>query len=335
MTALVTGGAGYVGSHVVRTLRNLGLRVVVIDRLDPGRAESLPDDVPLMVADIRDRAAVRRCLREHAVDTVLHLAAEKSVAGSMADPGPTFSTNTAGTLTVLQAMLEESVYRLVFSSTCAVYGPSDDVPINEDVQVQPMNPYGESKAQAEAIIRWFSRAHGLRAVTFRYFNAAGADPAGDLGESWDVAENLIPRALRSAALGIPLEIYGTDYPTPDGTAIRDYVHVTDLAAAHASAVQLLAAGEASRTLNLGTGTGASVRDVVDTVRRVTGRTLHVVAGRRRDGDAAAVWADPGRAAAVMGWRAERTLDEMVGDAWRWHMRSHAGEGRGFAAAPSA
>ena len=318
MTILVTGGAGYVGSHVVAALVALDQRVVVLDRLHPGRATAVPEGTPLVVGDIRDEGLIRRILRDHRVEAVIHMAAQKSVSASMREPGVTYSTNVGGTLALLDAMVGEGVDRLVFSSTCAVYGTPSSLPVDELTPIRPENPYGDSKAQAESIIRWYGDIHGIRSASLRYFNAAGADPDRGLGEPWESVENLIPRVLRSAADGTPIHVYGTDYPTPDGTAVRDYIHVADLADAHLGALQYLAGGGVPVTLNLGTGLGASVGQVLAAARLVTGRRIDAVDAPRRPGDPAAVWADARRAAQILGWHALRPLEEMLVDAWRWH-----------------
>ncbi len=325
VTILVTGGAGYIGAHTVRALRERGERVVVLDLATTGDPAAVPSDVPFVRGDVRDGALVEEALRAHRISAVIHFAAEKSVARSMASPGPTFGTNVGGTLALLEAMVAAGVDRLVFSSSCAVYGTPGRLPIDEEAPLGPDNPYGESKAIAERMIAWFGRLSPIRSVVLRYFNAAGAHPAGDLGEDWRDAENLVPAVLRAAWTGMPVSVFGSDYPTPDGTAIRDYVHVVDLAEAHLAALDHLAAGRPSETLNLGTGTGSTVREVIETARAVTGRPIPTRDAPRRPGDPAAVWADPSRAAAILGWRARRELAEMVASAWAWH-RAHP-EGR--------
>lgn len=318
MTTLVTGGAGYIGSHVVRALVDRGDRVVVLDSLRSGRRSAVPAGIPFRQGDVRDRATVDDLLSSHDVDSVVHLAAAKSVAASMTDPGATFANNVTGTLTLLEAMAAAQVDRLVFSSTCAVYGMPERLPVDERAPIRPENPYGESKAMAERLIEWFGRVHGLRAVMLRYFNAAGAHPEGDLGEDWGDAENLIPVVLRAAASGGAVSVFGTDYETPDGTAIRDYVHVVDLAEAHCAALDYLAADGPPLTVNLGTGTGWSVLDVVEVARSVVGHPIVARHEPRRPGDPAEVWADPRRAAEALGWRSRLDLRDMISSAWRWH-----------------
>ena len=318
MTVLVTGGAGYIGSHVVMALVDRGDQVVVFDSLSTGRRSAVPDPVPLVEGDIRDVELLEETIHAHAVGDVIHLAAQKSVPASMLAPGPTFSTNVSGTLAVLEAMTTGGVDRLVFSSSCAVYGVPDHLPIHEGSPIRPENPYGESKAQSERLIEWFERPSDLRSVRLRYFNAAGAHPGGQLGEPWQQAENLIPVVLRAAFTGEPVVVFGTDYETPDGTAVRDFVHVVDLAEAHLLALDHLAAGGDGLVLNVGTGAGASVLQVIETARRVLDRPIRVVHAPRRAGDPPAVWADSQRAASDIGWTANHDLESMIADAWRWH-----------------
>jgi UDP-glucose-4-epimerase GalE len=314
----VTGGAGYIGSHTVRALRASGASVVVLDDLSRGRPEAV-GDAALVVGDIRDEALVRQVVRDHHPSAIVHLAARKSVEESVGDPGVYFSVNVAGTLNLLEAAISERVGAFVFSSTCAVYGEPSRLPVDESAPVAPGNPYGESKAMAERMLAAFERAYGLPWLTLRYFNAAGASPAGDLGENWADATNLVPLVMRVAAGVSPaLDVFGTDYPTADGTAIRDYVHVDDLAEAHVAAVEHLLAGGRPAVLNLGTGRGTSVAEVVESARRVTGAAIPTRDCGRRPGDVAAIWADPTQANALLAWSARRDLDEIVRTAWRWH-----------------
>ncbi len=323
MRVLVTGGAGYIGSQTTRLLRSAGHEPVVIDTLEHGHAAAIPG-VELVVGSIADGSLVRQVLADRRIEAVLHFAALKSVEESVAEPGRYFEANVGGSATLLRAMEATGVRRLVFSSTCAVYGEPSRVPIDEDAPTRPENPYGESKALVERMLPWFEPA-GLSAVTLRYFNAAGAEPDGAFGEDWDRAPNLVPVAIRSAlGYGPPLRVFGTDYPTPDGTAIRDYIHVVDLADAHIRALGYLADGGQAVTLNLGTGMGSSVRAVIAAVQEATGRAIDVQEAPRRPGDPAAVWADPSRAAAILGWRARYGLEEIVASAVRWHRAHPAG-----------
>ncbi|MGD9702009.1 MAG: UDP-glucose 4-epimerase GalE [Acidimicrobiia bacterium] len=319
MTVLVTGGAGYIGSHTVRALRAEGRDVVVLDDLSTGYREALPADVALVVGDIADTALVSRIVAEHGVDACIHFAAKKSVADSMQWPGRYFQVNTAGALELIEALQESGVRRFVLSSTAAVYGTPSVVPVTEDLPLSPESPYGESKLLVERMLRWFDVCHGFRSVSLRYFNAAGAAPDGSIGEDFAQVQNLVPLVMKAVlGKGPALELYGTDYPTPDGTAIRDYIHVDDLASAHVLAVEHLERDGASDILNLGTGIGSSVKEVISVTERITGKPVPRVERPRRPGDAVAVYADNARAEKVLGWSPTRTLDDIIESAWRWH-----------------
>jgi UDP-glucose 4-epimerase len=327
VSVLVTGGAGYIGSHTVRELVEGGRDVVVLDNLEHGFAAAV-GDVPLVVGDVRDRALVDKTVAEHGVDAVVHFAAYKAPGESMADPGRYFENNTCGSLALLEALVAAGVERFVFSSTCAVYGTPSVLPVAEDHPLGPESPYGESKAMVEQMLRWFDACHGLRSVSLRYFNASGAADDGAIGEDWSATTNLIPLAMK-AALGHrpPLEVFGLDYPTPDGSAIRDYVHVVDLSRAHVLALEHLEAGGSSEVVNLGTGVGSSVLEVVAAAERAGGVQVPWTASPRRPGDPVAVYASYARAASVLGWAPTRGLDEIVASAWRWHSthpHGHAG-----------
>jgi UDP-glucose-4-epimerase GalE len=320
---LVTGGAGYIGSHTSRLLHELGHHVVVLDRAD-ATAGSAVAPIAAVRGDVGDARLVASVLAEHEVDAVVHLAGDKSIETSLADPGAYFANNVVGTLTLLRAMVDAGVARLVFSSTCAVYGPDAEPPFTESSHVDPQTPYGESKLIVERILHWFDQAHRLRSVSLRYFNAAGAASDAMLGEDWTTGVNLVPMVMKAAAGLLPLlTVNGRDYPTPDGTAVRDYVHVEDLARAHAAALDFLEAGGSSEILNLGTGRGASILEVVAAAERASGQVVPIAFGPRRPGDLAAVWADSTRARERLGWRAELDLDAIVGTAWRWHARGVA------------
>ena len=340
MRVLVTGGAGYIGSHTVSRLVADGHTVSVLDSLEHGYPAAVAG-VPLHVGDVRDTSLVGELLREHRSEAVIHFAASKSVGESVADPGRYFDVNVTGSLSLLRAMAETGVRRLVLSSTCAVYGTPDDLPVAESSPIRPENPYGESKYLMERMASWFEGAHGLRSATLRYFNAAGAALDGSNGEDWRHAENLVPVVMKAAAgRKAAVDVFGTDYPTPDGTAIRDYVHVLDLADAHVLALEYLIDGGRGATVNLGTGQGASVLDVVAAARAATGRPIETRERPRRPGDPSAIWADGRLARAILGWEPRYDLDEIVASAWRWHTSHPDGygtsaiEGRSTGATPS-
>ena len=321
MTVLVTGGAGYIGAHTTRALGAAGHDVVVLDSLELGK-RSMVGKVPLVVGNIADEGLVAAVVAEHGVDSCIHFAAYKAAGESMEQPGRYFANNVGGTNALLASLQRCGVGTIVFSSTCAVYGTPEHLPVTEETPVHPESPYGESKLLVERILAWYEACHGLRSMRLRYFNAAGAAADGTIGEDWAMTLNLVPLAMK-ALLGArpPLAIFGTDYPTRDGTAIRDYIHVDDLADAHVRALEHLLGGGAGATLNLGTGTGSTVREVLAAAERAAGRPVPAVEVDRRPGDPAAIWADTERAEALLGWRAKRSLDEIVGSAWAWHSRS--------------
>jgi UDP-glucose-4-epimerase GalE len=318
---LLTGGAGYIGSHTAKALVAHGIEPVILDALTTGTRQAAGWGT-VVPGDIGDRALVRRLLREHPVDGVIHFAASAYVGESVAHPREYFHNNVANMLALLDELLDAGVLQVVFSSSCATYGVPDTLPITEDHPQRPVNPYGESKLFGERMLAAYGQAYGLRWVALRYFNAAGTDPDGELGENHDPETHLIPLVI-DAALGRrgTLEVHGTDYPTPDGTAVRDYVHVTDLADAHVRALDYLRQGGTSLALNLGTGRGASVRDVAAAVESHAGRPVPTVERERRPGDPPVLIADPTRAREVLGWRpAHSDLDEIVRTAWAW--RTH-------------
>jgi UDP-glucose 4-epimerase len=331
MRILVTGGAGYIGSQTARRLADAGHEVVVLDDLRRGHRSAV-GELSLVVGDVRDGALVGDVLRRQAIEAVIHFAALKSVEESVADPGRYFDNNVGGTNNVLSAMARTGVRRVVFSSSCAVYGTPDDSPVDETASVRPINPYGESKLLSERLLPSFEAAHGIRFAALRYFNAAGASDDAAHGEDWTDAPNLVPVVLQAAAGRRPaVQIFGTDHDTPDGSCIRDYIHVLDLADAHLRALEVIDTTDASLTVNVGTGVGASVLQVVDAARRITGRPIPAIRAPRRAGDPAAIWADTTRAEQVLGWRATRTLDDIIGSAWRWH----SAHPDGYGAPPSA
>lgn len=317
-TVLVTGGAGYIGSHTVRALRAAGRSVVVLDSLELGEADAVLD-AELVVGNIADGDLVGRVLRDHDVSAVVHFAAYKSVGESMTSPGKYWRNNVAHTVELLEACQSAGVEQFVFSSSCSVYGSPEQVPVTEDARIAPESVYAETKATVERMLRWYEVTGSLRSVSLRYFNAAGASADARIGEDWDFSINLIPLAMKAVLLGDRrLQVFGADYDTPDGTCIRDYIHVDDLADAHVKALGYLAAGGATAQVNLGTGVGSSVFDVLRTTEKVCGREVpHDVVGRR-PGDPVSTFADPTSARELLGWTAERGLDEIVQTAYDWH-----------------
>jgi UDP-glucose 4-epimerase len=323
---MVTGGAGYIGSHAVRELRDAGHRVTVLDDLSQGHRAAVPADVPMVTADLGDAAAVEQALG--GADAVMHFAGRLSVAESVADPFRYYSNNVAKGLVLLSVMEAAGVRRIVFSSTCATYGMPVRVPMDEDHPQAPINPYGTTKRVFENALADHARAGRVRAVALRYFNAAGCHPDGSLGEDHDPEEHLIPRAIDAALGRTPeLTIHGEDYDTPDGTCIRDYIHVRDLAGAHLLALEALDRGEAFKAYNLGTGAGVSVREVLKSVERVSGRKVPARVGRRRPGDPPRLVASAERAARELGFRPTHpALDDIVETAFRWREAHPGGYG---------
>jgi UDP-glucose-4-epimerase GalE len=321
MRVLVIGGAGYIGSHTARVLRRHGHDVTIYDNLSTGH-DFLAQGFELIVGDIADANKLRAALDR--VEAVVHFAAHAYVGESVNDPRKYFRNNVAAALTLLNTAMDAGVRRFVFSSTCAVYGTPSKVPITEDAIQQPINPYGVSKLFFENALEAYDRAYGLRFAALRYFNAAGADESGEIGELHDPEPHLIPLALAATSSGArPLQIFGTDYPTADGTCIRDYIHVNDLAEAHALALHRLGRGQSSFAANLGTGEGHSVFDVVKAVEEATGRHVNLVKGPRRAGDPPALVADPTRAQQLLQWKATRSLRAIVATAWNWMQRASA------------
>ncbi len=318
---MVTGGAGYIGSHAVRALVDAGHAVAVLDDLSAGHAAAVPAGVPLVRARIHDRHAVRQLLADHRADAVMHFAARLAVGESVQKPLDYFENNVTGTLAVLEAMRDAGVRRFIFSSTCAVYGEPSTVPIAETHETRPINAYGETKLAIERVLPHLERAHGVTWVALRYFTAAGAHPDGATGEDHADEIHLIPLAIRAATGGTPLRVFGEDYPTPDGTCLRDYIHVMDLADAHLRALEALDRGAPSAAFNVGTGTPHSVRAVIDTVSRVVGKAVAWESAPRRPGDPAVLYAAADRARNELGWRPKYTeLEVIVRHAWQWHSR---------------
>jgi UDP-glucose-4-epimerase GalE len=320
LNILSTGGAGYVGSVSADAVASAGYKPIVFDNLSTGRRE-LAEPHLLIVADLEDKRATRETLETFAIEAVLHFAGSAYVGESIANPRKYFQNNVANTISLLDAMLDCGVKRIIYSSSCAAYGIPAKVPITEDAPQHPVSPYGESKLMAEKVLSRYGEAHGLQWLALRYFNAAGATTRR--GEPHDRQERLIPRAIQAVLTGKPVDVFGTDYPTSDGTAIRDFVHVVDLAAAHLRALEYLQAGKGSRTFNLGTGEGHSVRQVLAMIEKVTGREVPQRTADRRAGDPPVLVADPRAAREALAWTPQHSsLHEIVASAWAWHSSSH-------------
>jgi UDP-arabinose 4-epimerase len=318
---LVVGGAGYIGSHTCLALAEAGHTPVVYDNLEEGHEWAVQFG-PLIRGDLSDGNLLRETLKDQKIDSVIHFAAYAYVGESVQNPRKYFANNVCNTLDLLDAMVDIGVRNIVFSSSCATFGVPERIPIDEAVSQSPINPYGETKLMVEKALRWYGEAYDLRWTALRYFNAAGADPEGRIGESHDPETHLIPLVIE-AALGTrgPIQIFGTDYPTPDGTNIRDYIHVLDLADAHIRALDTLNSGGESQALNLGIGRGYSVREVIQSVARVSGRDVPFEEGPRRPGDPPELVADATRAREVLGWSPKFTeFDAIVKTAWDWHSR---------------
>ena len=316
---LVTGGAGYIGSHACKVLARGGYQPVVFDNMSRGHRTAVRWG-PLVEGDLTERDKLVTTLEHHRISAVMHFAAFAYVGESVTDPARYYANNLVGTLSLLETMREAGVDKLVFSSTCATYGAPTEVPIRESLPQRPVNPYGETKLAIERALHWYGEAYGLRSVSLRYFNAAGADPEGEIGEWHEPETHLIPLVLEAAIGGRQqVDIYGTDYPTSDGTAIRDYIHVQDLAEAHLLAFQHLVGGRRSVALNLGTGRGHSVREVIRAAEVASGKPIACRETARRPGDPPVLVADPSLAAEVLGWRTRISdLDTIVCTALAWH-----------------
>jgi len=315
VVVLVIGGAGYIGSHACRALKKSGHQVIVFDNLSTGY-ERLAKGFEFVRGDVLNTDDLKKVLPR--VEAIMHFAAHAYVGESVTNPRKYFRNNVEGGLSLLNTALDAGVKRIIFSSTCAVYGEPAKVPIEENIPRQPVNPYGVSKLFFEQALEAYDRAYQFRYASLRYFNAAGADDSGEIGELHDPETHLIPLGLRAAAgLGPELQIFGSDYPTPDGTCIRDYIHVNDLATAHVKALEYLAAGQPSVAVNLGTGVGASVQEVIDEVEKVTGKKVPHKKVPRRQGDPPELVANPKKAQSLLNWKAERGLDNIVATAWKW------------------
>ena len=322
MAILVLGGAGYIGSHAARALRRSGYEVMLYDNLSTG-FRRLAQGFELVEGDIADEARLRPVLAR--VDAVMHFAAHAYVGESVENPRKYFQNNVVGALSLLNSALDAGIRRFVFSSTCAVYDIPGQIPIAEQTPREPVNPYGASKLFFENALEAYSRAYGLRSVKLRYFNAAGADESGEIGEIHEPETHLIPLALAASTENGPeLQVYGADYPTADGTCLRDYIHVNDLADAHVRALQYLEKGGDSLAINLGTGRGHSVLEVIQAVESTTGRPVRRKIGSRRPGDPPVLVADPAKAQRVLGWTAKRNLGDIVSSAWTWMQKDSSG-----------
>ena len=323
---LVTGGAGYIGSHAALALTSAGYEVVVLDSLVYGHAAIVKDvlKLELVVGDTNDRSCLDSLFKKHRFDAVMHFAAYAYVGESVTQPDKYYRNNVVGTLTLLEAMNDAGIKKFIFSSTCATYGIPTIVPIPEDHPQNPINPYGSTKLMVERILADFDHAYDFRSVAFRYFNAAGADPQGQLGEAHDPETHLIPLVLFAALGSLPsVSIFGTDYDTPDGTCIRDYIHVTDLAQAHVQGLEYLMQGGKSDRFNLGNGSGFSVKEVIETARTVTGREIIAIENPRRAGDPPALVGSGDRARQVLGWDPQYAdLKTILTHAWAWHLKCH-------------
>lgn len=326
MNILVTGGAGYIGSHTVHVLREKGYNIVVFDNLSKGHAQAVAAGIPLVTGDIRDKVLLQETLKAHCIEAVIHFAADSLVGESMEQPAKYYQNNVVATLSLLESMLACGVNKIVFSSTAAVYGEPEQYPITEAMPTQPTNVYGRTKLVIEGMLADFARAYGLTYVSLRYFNAAGAHLSGSIGEDHTPESHLIPLVLKTAlgqrqAIGI----YGTDYATEDGTCIRDYIHVLDLAEAHVLAVAHLLAGGDSKIYNLGSEHGFSVRQVINRAKQVTGIDFPVQESGRRAGDPAVLVASAERIRKELGWQPVRSdLSDIIADAWKWHKTHPSG-----------
>jgi len=322
MRVLVTGGAGYIGSQMVRQLVENNIGVVVVDSLENGHRAAVPANVPLYIGDVGDEKFMDAVFARETCDAVIHFAAYIAAGESMEQPLKYFRNNVEKTLRLISAMLKANVTRLVYSSSAAVYGNPTRVPIPDDHPRQPINPYGESKHLVETMLRWLSTATPLRAISLRYFNACGAALDGAHGEDHPDESHIIPLALRAAQRGTPFTIFGNDYRTPDGTCIRDYIHIVDLCDAHLHALDALMRGHATDAYNVGTGRGYSNREIVEAVCRITGINFEIRYGPRRPGDPDELVADSSRLQNALGWRPRYSdLDTIIGSAWQWH-RTH-------------
>jgi UDP-glucose 4-epimerase len=328
MKVLVAGGAGYIGSHCVRQLLAAGHEPVVVDNLVYGHRGAVAPEIPFYDVDFGDAAAIARVFDEHRIDVVMHFAAYAYVGESVTNPIKYYRNNLAAPLTLLEVMLQRGVKKFVFSSTCATYGVPARLPITEDLPQAPINPYGQTKLDVENLLKALARSHGLSFAAFRYFNAAGASEDGKIGEDHEPETHLIPLAIGAAqGLRPALQVFGTDYPTPDGTCLRDYVHVDDLSRAHIAVFEKLATPGAQFFYNLGTGTPTSVKEVINAVEKVSGLKVPVAYAPRRAGDPPALYADSAKAKTELNWTPKfTTIEPIIETAWRWHKAKPKGYG---------
>lgn len=319
MSTLVTGGAGYIGSHFVRLLKASGEDVIVLDNLSRGHRESIPAGVRLLQIDLLNREKLEEVFRHNKIESIVHFAAFAYVGESVENPAMYYENNVVGSFNLIDCAVKNSVKNFVFSSTCSLYGNPDIIPITESEGVKPINPYAKTKHIIEMILEDFEKASGMKYVALRYFNAAGASPEGEIGESHDPEPHLIPLVLQTA-LGkrTSISIYGDDYPTKDGTCIRDYIHIVDLGRAHILALNYLKNGGKSEIINLGTGEGNSVREVIEKAKKITGKKINSVISSRREGDPAVLVADNKKAKIILDWEPGFTLEDILNHAWNWH-----------------
>lgn len=320
MNILVTGGAGYIGSHLVKILSEKDEhKVIVFDNLSRGHKESLPKNADFEQVDLLDTNSLRASFKKYSIDAVIHFAAFAYVGESVENPGLYYTNNVAGSINLLNIIRENGIENIVFSSTCSLYGNPDKIPISEDQALNPINPYAKTKFMIEHALQDFESSFGLKYAALRYFNAAGADPSGNIGESHDPEPHLIPIVLNTA-LGKreSVHVFGTDYPTPDGTCIRDYIHVNDLADAHIRALHYLFDKKESLIVNLGTGNGYSVTELIEKAREITGKPIKTINTARRPGDPAVLVADNSKSLKLLNWKPEYGLEEIISTAWNWH-----------------
>ena len=319
MRILVTGGAGYIGSHFARMVSKSNDEVIVADNLSRGHQESIPDGVQFKNVDIRDAEKILEVIRKYSPEAVVHFAAFAYVEESVEHPELYYQNNVVGSYNLIRAASENKVKYFVFSSTCSVYGNPGKVPISEEAQTNPINPYANTKLMIEMTLKDFQSAYGMKYVSLRYFNAAGADDSGEIGESHNPEPHLIPIVLEAAnGKREKVSVYGNDYKTPDGTCIRDYIHVNDLSNAHVKALEHLSSGNESTIINLGTGSGNSVMEIIKTAEKVTGKNILFGIAKRRKGDPAILVADNTKALKILNWKPKYTIDDIIRTAWNWH-----------------